>query len=93
MGSDRAMEQLVQVAKTGALWWEVVYRPVALLEQPGSYRSQNPRASALPRGERFHIPFLLHQPLSLCWCLGPKGVGRGLTGPRGPSLGVCSSRA
>lgn len=65
MGSDRAMEQLVQVAKTGALWWEVVYRPVALLEQPGSYRSQNPRLRLSPEGRGSTFPSFSTNP-SLC---------------------------
>lgn len=48
-------------AKAGALW-QLVYRPVVLLEQPGSCGSQNPRLQLFPEGEAPHCflsqPFL-----------------------------------
>lgn len=72
---------MCKVTKAGAPWQEVVYRPVVLREQTWQLQIPEPQASALPRGESSAFPSF-QQPLSLCWCLGPKGVGRGLTGPR-----------
>ena len=71
---------MCKVTKAGAPWQEVVYRPVVLREQTWQLQIPEPQASALPRGESSAFPSF-QQPLSLCWCLGPKGVGRGLTGP------------
>lgn len=70
------------------MWWEgqgwdpVVYRPVALLEQPGSYGSQNPLGFSSPRGERLHVAFLPQNPF-LCagvwdqkeWAEDSEGLG------------------
>lgn len=55
---------------------------MALLEQPGSYRSQNPLGFSSPRGKRLHIAFLPKNPF-LCagvwdqkeWAEDSEGLG------------------
>lgn len=85
----RALEH-VQRAKAGALG-QLIYKPVVLLEQPGSYRSQNPGLRLFSEGRASTLLSVSKNPFLCVWCLGPKGVGRGLTGSWGPSLGIWSS--
>lgn len=70
----RALEH-VQGAKAGALG-QLVYKPVVLLEQPGSYRSQNPGLRLFPEGRASTLLSVSKKTLPLCLVSGTKRSGQ-----------------